>query len=185
MGTTFYEIYCRFLEKVTDDMFLEMDEEETFLTMESMLLDSLGNFRFPRFRLYMYDVNYEVENSEGEVISFGAWEDTLTDEEVAILANLMLLEWFRRQLATTRITQMKYSTSDFRMTSQAAHMQRLSVVIEDLRKDISRQQHMYQRRIIGEDGYVKANYDNLASGEKYYNKLASSLGAIGRGINGC
>lgn len=187
MGTTFYEVYCRFLDKITDDMFMELELDETFQMLDSILYDSLSEFRFPRFRLFKYDKDYEaLTDEDGNVISYGAWEDTLTHEEINIITNLMLVEWFRRQLATTRITQMKYSTSDFKMTSQAAHMQRLNAIIESKTKEVSRQQHMYQRRVENEEGYIVANYDGLSSGEKMYMEAFSSLGALGRGIgNDC
>lgn len=183
MGTTFYTVYCRFLDKITDDMFMEMELEETFQTLESILHDAMSEFRFPRFRLFLYDIDYPgLEDEEGNVISRGAWEDELSHEEINILADLMLLEWFRRQLSTTRITQMKYSTADFRMTSQAAHMQRLNAIIESKTKEVDRQQHMYQRRVRDEDGYSVANYGGLSGGEKNRKEQFSSLGALGRGV---
>lgn len=187
MGTSFYTIYCRFLDKITDDLYMELTLEETFKIMDSLLIDSLGSFKFPRFRLYSYDTEYpalvepvEVDGViEEKVISNGAFEDTLTPEEIDILAELMLLEWFNRQLSTTRLTQMKYSTSDFKMTSQAAHMQRLNAIILAKTKEINNQQFMYRRRAINDEGYVVPNYDGLSSGEKIYRRVYSSLGALG------
>lgn len=192
-GTTFYEIYCRFLGKITDDLYMEMTLEETFETLEDMLMDSMGEFRFPRFRLYHYDrevvtltetiVNEETQEEEVKVVSRGAFFDKLTPEEIDILAELMLLEWFNRQLATTRIAQMKYSTSDFKMTSQAAHMQRLLAVIKEKERETSNQQHMYKRRKINDEGYVVANYDGLSGGEKIYKQTWSSLTVLGVNSN--
>lgn len=186
MGTSFYTIYCKFLDKITDDLYMELTLEETFQIMESMLMDSIPLFKFPRFRLFNYDKDFEALTEtvdvEGvpteQVISRGAFEDTLTHEEIDILAELMLLEWFNRQLSSTRITQMKYSTSDFKMTSQAAHMQRLNAIIASKRAETNSQQFMYKRRTVNEDGYVVANYDGLVGGEKLYRKVFNSLGAL-------
>jgi len=168
---------------------MELTLEETFQTLESILLDSIPEFRFPRFRLFKYDVD-EVTMTEDEVdpvtgavvtkiISTGAWEDTLTHEEIDILAELMLVEWFNRQLAVTRIVQMKYSTSDFKMTSQAAHMQRLLALIKEKERETSNQQFMYKRRTINDDGYVVANYEGLSGGEKLYKNTYDALSALG------
>lgn len=182
MGTTFYTIYCKFLDKITDDLFMELTLEETFEIMDSMLMDSIPLFKFPRFRLFKYDKDFPAltETVEGveNVISRGAFEDNLTHEEIDILAELMLLEWFNRQLSSTKITQMKYSTSDFKMTSQAAHMQRLNAIIASKRSEVNSQQFMYRRRKVNEDGYVVANYDGLSSGEKIYRRVYDSLGAL-------
>ena len=186
MGTSFYTIYCKFLDKITDDLYMELTLEETFQILDSMLKDSIPLFKFPRFRLFNYDEKYpsltETVDVDGvpteKVISYGAFEDTLTHEEIDILAELMLLEWFNRQLSSTRITQMKYSTSDFKMTSQAAHMQRLNAIIGSKKADVNSQQFMYRRRKVNDEGYVVANYDGLSSGEKVYRQVYDSLGAL-------
>lgn len=186
MGTSFYTIYCKFLDKITDDLYMELTLEETFEIMDSVLMDSIPLFKFPRFRLFNYDKEFpaltETVDVEGvpteRVISYGAFADDLTHEEIDILAELMLLEWFNRQLSSTRITQMKYSTSDFKMTSQAAHMQRLNAIIASKRAEVNSQQFMYRRRKVDEDGYVVANYDGLSGGEKIYRKVYDSLGAL-------
>lgn len=194
MGTTFYTIYCRFLDKITDDLYMELTLEETFQTLESILLDSIPEFKFPRFRLFKYNtdiitmeedvLNEETGLVETRPVSKGAWEDTLTHEEIDILAELMLVEWFNRQLAITRIVQMKYSTPDFKMTSQAAHMQRLLALIKEKERETSNQQFMYKRRTINDDGYIVANYEGLSGGEKLYKNTYDALSALGAIRNG-
>ena len=114
--TSFQTIYDRFLGKITDDMYLEgdknnvlWDEQDTFNDLKNMLQDAIPGFEFPRFRLYNYD-GESFETSE-------AFEDDLTSEEVNILAILMLNAWVQRQLTSIENTRMKYSGSDFKMTS--------------------------------------------------------------------
>jgi hypothetical protein len=46
--------------------------------------------------------------------SFGA---ELTPEEINILAILMMVNWVQRQVTSIEHTRMKYSGSDFKMTS--------------------------------------------------------------------
>lgn len=162
-GTTFCEIYCMFLDQITDDLFMEMDLEDTLACIESIFKDSLPHFDFPRFRINRHVMDAEVESCGGTEQGFkGAFVDELTLEEKGIIAKIMLKEWLQRQLHTTKVVQMKYSTSDFKMTSQAAHMQRLNSLITTLGKEIYHDQRMYQRRIENEDGYIVANYDGLA-----------------------
>ena len=50
---------------------------------------------------------------------------TLTAEEVNILAILMKQGWVQRQVTSIENTRMKYSGSDFKMTSQANHLAKL------------------------------------------------------------
>ena len=52
----------------------------------------------------------------------GSFTNTLTAEEINILATYMVVEWLGQQLASVENTRMKYSGSDFKFTSQANHM---------------------------------------------------------------
>ena len=47
----------------------------------------------------------------------GYFSCTLTQEEINILATYMIVEWLGQQLASVENTRMKYSGSDFKMTS--------------------------------------------------------------------
>jgi hypothetical protein len=50
---------------------------------------------------------------------------TLNSEEINILAILMMIAWLQRQVTSIENTRMKYSGADFKMTSQANHLQKL------------------------------------------------------------
>lgn len=75
--TSFNTIIDRFLSKVTDDMYLELTEEDTIRDAKQYLLDAIPYFEFPRFPIFDYDE--EV----------GAFASNLTKEEINILAILM------------------------------------------------------------------------------------------------
>lgn len=164
-GTSFFQIYCRFLDKVTDDMFLELTLEETLKIINSLFKDALHHFTYPRFRVNHYDEAAEILeriDEEEELITYGAFFDTLTNEEEDIIAEIMLLNWYQRQLSNTRIIQMRYSTSDFKQTSQAAHMQRLGAISETQRVRIRRMLNNYSKRTVTDDGYVVPRVGELA-----------------------
>lgn len=181
-GTSFYTLYCSFLGRITDDMYMELTLEETFEIMEEILLAVVPKFKFPRFRLKVDPEVPTMVNDLGETVSKGEFADTLTLEEIDIYVELMVIEWYNRQLATTRLVKQKYSASDFKMTSQAAHMQRLQSLIENKIKENNRMQAMYNRRIIDSDGYVVPNYDGLYSrGNKMLESVHGTLSVLGRG----
>ena len=51
-GTTpFVEIYDKFLSKITDDLYLELTELDTYRILEDLLLSATPKFEFPRVRL--------------------------------------------------------------------------------------------------------------------------------------
>ena len=111
--TSFETIYDRFYGKITDDMYLEWTIEDTAADMKNILLDALPGFEFPRFSLF----NYNVETN--------TFAEDLTSEEIDIIANLMVLTWLHRQLTTIELVRMKYTGSDFKLTSQANHLSKL------------------------------------------------------------
>lgn len=184
VGTSFFEIYCRFLDKITDDMYLELSLEDTLRIIESIFMDSLPEYSYPRFRIGLYDpdiVTSDALDEEGNPVVTGAFVDTLTNEEKDIIAEIMLLNWLRRQLNTTRIIQMRYSTSDFKQTSQAAHMQRLNAVILDQQKRIKHKLNLYSKRKIDKDGYIVPNTDNLSGvGPRARDIIITQLGVVKR-----
>lgn len=182
MGTSFFKIYCRFLDMITDDMYLELTLEETLKILDSIFLESLPDFTYPRFLINKYDINAATSDAldaEGNPVITGAFYDTLTNEEEDIIAELMLENWLRRQLYNTRIIQMRYSTSDFKQTSQAAHMQRLSAVIGEQRKRIRRKMGLYSRRKLDKDGYIVPNTDKLSGvGSRSGQIILTQLGVV-------
>lgn len=105
MATSFETIIDRFLGKITDDMYLELTPEDTIRDAKQFLVDAIPYFEFPRFALYDYNEELEEYNVE------------LTDEEINILALLMKTAWLERQINSVEVTRMKYSGSDFKMTS--------------------------------------------------------------------
>ena len=134
MITDFQIIDNCFYSKITDDMYMELDKEQTDAITEELLLNSIPWFEFPRVNLQDYDLVNKRFNVQ------------MTFEEVNILATYMVSEWLSRQLATIELVRMKMTGSDFKMTSQANHISKL----QSLKKEYERQgfhlQRLYKRR---------------------------------------
>ena len=165
-ATPFQKIYDAFFTKVTDDMYMEFTREDTEKDLCAILLNSIPRFEFPRFKLYDYAIN-EIAPLEGEDLptqKFGIYNCELTTEEINILASLMMSEWFTRQIATIDNTRMKYSSSDFKFTSQANHLDKLVKAKAAIDTDCKRMQRMYKRRKIDEEGYIVPNYSGFRGG---------------------
>ena len=142
MGTPFTDVYNRFLGKITDDMYVELTPQDTIRDLRNMLIDAIPGFEFPRYNLYDYVIETEIKN-EDEVLTSDfiigmLWDEIpedsmnavprlmvekssftaeLTSEEINILAILMMCAWVQRQVTSIENTRMKYSGSDFKMTS--------------------------------------------------------------------
>lgn len=179
-GTPFFQIYCTFLENVTDDMYMELTYQDTFKALEKMLMQAISMFKWPRFPKYAYNRSLitmvgekEVKDEEGNslieevILSKGCWTIQLTLEEVDILSDLMMLKWIDAQLFSANNTKMRYSSADFKFTSQANHISKLSGLRRDLEKSINSKQFMYRRQKIDIFGNVTPDYDGLASKPNY------------------
>ncbi len=165
-ATPFKRIYDAFFTKVTDDMYLEFTREDTEKDLCSILLNAIPRFEFPRFRLYDYTIN-EIAPLDGEdapTQQIGTYNCELTMEEINILASLMMSEWFTRQVATIDNTRMKYSSTDFKFTSQANHLDKLVKAKAATDTDCKRMQRMYKRRRTDEQGYIMPNYSGFRGG---------------------
>ena len=146
--TSFDEIYDRFLGKITDDMYMEWTKEDTEKDMKNILIDAIPGFEFPRFPLYDFNENsYNVQ---------------LTSEEINILALLMYNTWLQRQIASIENTRMKYSGADFKMTSQANHLDKLMKLKQEAERQDRHMQRLYKRRKIADSkGKIESNWSSL------------------------
>lgn len=193
--TQFTEIYNRFLGKITDDMYVELTPEDTIKDLRNLLIDAIPGFEFPRVNLYDYKIQQAVipedEVTDQDFIIGILWDDTLEEEdtgkppmvvvehsiftnnlnseEINILAILMLCAWVQRQVSSIENTRMKYSGSDFKMTSQANHLQKLLSLLSECQRQSHHMQRLYKRRKINYfDKRYQSNWSNALGYGVYY-----------------
>lgn len=147
--TTLSTIYDAFLNQITDDMYMELTETETYNLLQSLFESSLHWFEFPRFDLYGYD------------LILGAYPVDLTHEEINILATYMVVEWIGQQLATVELIRMKYSGSDFKFTSQANHIHKLTNLKKEYERKGFHLQRLYKRRKVNNKGIMKSTFGSI------------------------
>ena len=157
MGTPFTQVYNRFLGKITDDMYMELTPEDTVRDLRNLLIDAIPGFEFPRKNLLDYTI-VEAENALEEESSFTA---ELSSEEINILAILMMIGWTQRQVTSIENTGMKYSSSDFKFTSQANHLAKLLTLLQETQRQSHHMQRLYKRRKTDESGRYESNWSIL------------------------
>ena len=103
-NTPFSYIYESFLSKITDDLYMELNEKDTESMLEELLISAIQKFEFPRVNLQNYELSYiesqetyqGVESNNEEVPAFiyggGYFEEELNIEEINILATYMIVE---------------------------------------------------------------------------------------------
>jgi hypothetical protein len=171
--TPFSKVYDSFLSKVTDDMYMELTELETFRMLQELLVSSIHWFEFPRVNINDYDENeiideetysgVESENKPVKAIIYsgGYFNVPLTTEEINVLSTYMIVEWMGQQLASVENTRMKYSGSDFKFTSQANHMAKILTVQKDYERKGFHLQRLYKRRIVNDNGETKSTIETI------------------------
>ena len=157
MGTPFTHVYNRFLGKITDDMYMELTPEDTLRDLRNLLIDAIPGFEFPRKNLFDYTI-IEAENALEEESSF---TDELSSEEINILAILMMISWTQRQITSIENTRMKYSSSDFKFTSQANHLAKLLTLLAETQRQSLHMQRLYKRRKVSDSGRYESNWSSL------------------------
>ena len=140
------------------------------------VLRAAGHFPPPAKKYHLY-FDFEAtetftKDNKSFVYLIGIWDKEADkyisfvaktpEEEINIFALLMLNTWLQRQLTSIENTRMKYSGSDFKMTSQANHLAKLT----DLKRETERQAHhmqrLYKRRkLIDNKGSIKSNWSTL------------------------
>lgn len=171
--TPFSIVYDSFLSKITDDMYMELTELDTFRLLEELLLAAIHKFEFPRVNLNSYEVEgmvdegtYSgVESNDVECVVYiysdGYFNNELTAEEINILSTYMIVEWIGQQLASVENTRMKYSGSDFKFTSQANHMQKLLTIKKDYEREGFHLQRLYKRRKADVNGVMHSTFGQI------------------------
>ena len=184
MGTLFVDVYNRFLGKITDDMYVELTPQDTIRDLRNLLIDAIPHFEFPRHNLYDYTIQTEIKD-EDKVLTTDfvigmLWDEisknntvprlvveqsnfsaNLTSEEINILAILMMCAWVQRQVTSIENTRMKYSGSDFKMTSQANHLSKLQSLLHECQRQSHHMQRLYKRRKITSSGEYQSNWSVL------------------------
>ena len=192
--TKFATIYNRFLGKITDDMYVELTPQDTVRDLHALLLQALPGFEFPRQNLYdfvervkiineneltddvfmlgvvWHELPEDSETPQQVIIDQSCFNCALTEEEINILAILMMIGWVQRQVTSIENTRMKYSGADFKMTSQANHLAKLLTLLSDCKTQSHHMQRLYKRRKIVDTDVgqrYRSNWDTFGHGVYY------------------
>lgn len=185
MGTPFTKVYNRFLGKITDDMYIELTPEDTIKDLQNLIIDAIPGFEFPRKNLMDYEIKTAVKREDelvsddfvigvvwgtipeddaqipNVIIEQSSFAAELTEEEINILALLMMCAWVNRQVASIENTRMKFTSSDFKMTSQANHLSKMMNLLTEVQRQSFHMQRLYKRRKITTDGTYASNWSSL------------------------
>ena len=120
--TKYREVYDYFLSLI-DDPYYFLEREDSDELMYRYLLNSI-----PKFRRCKQDL--KDRNTEGFNVD-------LTDFEILILGNLMLVEYYNPKINTIELIKQALSWKDFSMSSQANHLNALLALKNSKQSEIN------------------------------------------------
>lgn len=127
--TSFDVVYATFLSKILDDEWDTWTEAEVEEDLFTLLQAAIVRFKFPRVSLEY--------TSEG-------FTDTLTNDEVQILASYMKCEWLNRNILTWENVKPLYEERDF---SQANLLDKFNNMLAAEQSQAARLEAIYYRSV--------------------------------------
>lgn len=143
MATPYDVVDNSFLTKISDDYLPTIEEEKI-----EMLVDRYRLSALPRFKQCK-----KLQNRDDDLRQFN---DDLTDEEIEIVANLMIVEWLRPFINHADLLKQKMATKDYRVFSSANHIESIRKLKEEIELEVSRMIISYT--------YSTNSLDDLAGG---------------------
>ena len=127
--TSFDIVYTAFLSKILDDEWDTWTEAEVEEDLFTLLQAAIARFKFPRVSLEY--------TSEG-------FTDTLTNDEVQILASYMKCEWLNRNILTWENVKPLYEERDF---SQANLLDKFNNMLAAEQSQAAKLEAIYYRSV--------------------------------------
>lgn len=126
MATPYSEVYAAFLRRVSDTDLINLSEAELSNVLKSFLKGAIVQFNKCKQDLSLRDDVLEQFNID------------LTDREIEILGALMVVEWLRPIINTSYLLKQTLSTKDFKIYSQANHLDELMKLKREAEEDAER-----------------------------------------------
>lgn len=126
MPVPYSNIYDMFLSDIKDCTLLDFDAED-----REKILDDLRIKAETQFRQCKNDLS-DKDNIEKQ------YNFDLTIEEQLIIATIMRKFWMNDKIYNLSLLKQAMSTKDWKQTSQAEHLLRLTVLMSELNKEISK-----------------------------------------------
>ncbi len=126
MPVPYSNIYDMFLSDIKDHTLLDFDTED-----REKILDDLRIKAETQFKQCKNDLS-DKDNIEKQ------YNFDLTIEEQLIIATIMRKFWMNDKIYNLSLLKQAMSTKDWKQTSQAEHLLRLTALMSELNKEISK-----------------------------------------------
>lgn len=131
MGTPYADVYNMFLAKITESLYVEMEDDEKDIEFLLLLNQAILEFKYPRV---------DIADKDDEAQEFNV---TLTNAEIQIISEAMKLKWLEQQINDEELVKMQFSDRDYSLMSQGAHLFRLITSKQEIERNLKTMQYRY------------------------------------------
>jgi hypothetical protein len=145
MPTPYSQVFDSFLSKIEDTSYLILTDPEIETDLIKLLNSSLIHFTYPKVDIFQKDDELQTFTLD------------IPYAEIEIISRMMVKEWTGRKIHNIRLIEQALSDRDFKLTSQANHLQALL--------DLQKYNDSEIEKLLAKYSYsnnLKADYSGLA-----------------------
>ena len=134
--TEYKEIYARFLSKIEDEYLASLSDEELHIALYPLLLSAINSFS----RLSEHNLRNRDERSQ-------VFYETLTEDEIEVLAVCMKPVWLERYMNSSRKIEQQYYDAGIKTYSPNENLRNLTNMYQQYLADArkARTEYTYKR----------------------------------------
>ena len=134
--TEYKEVYARFLSKVEDEYLASLTDEELHVALYPLLLSAINSFS----RLSEHNLRNRDERSQ-------VFFETLTEDEIEVLAVCMKPVWLERYMNSSRKIEQQYYDAGIKTYSPNENLRNLTNMYQQYLADArkARTEYTYKR----------------------------------------
>ncbi len=125
MPTPYSDIDNMFLNDISDSTLLDFDVDDREEILNNLRIKAITRFKACNKDLYDKDDTKQQFNVD------------LTDEEKLIIATIMRKYWLNDKIYNLDLIRQRMSTKDWKLSSQSMHLHRLTMLSQELDREIS------------------------------------------------
>lgn len=122
--TEYYDIYIRFLSKVEDEYLASLDDEQMHRTLYPLLLSAINSFA----RISEHNLRHRDERGR-------VFFETLSEDEIEVLAVLMKPVWLERYINSSRKIEQQYYDAGIKTYSPNENLRNLTTLYQQYLAD--------------------------------------------------
>ena len=118
-GTSYYDVYVRFLSKVEDEYLASLDDTKLNSALYPLLLGAINSFA----RIAEHNLRDRDESEK-------AFTDTLSEDEIEVLGIAMTPVWLQRYINSSRKIEQQYYDAGIKTYSPNENLRNLTVLYQ-------------------------------------------------------